>query len=375
MQGVRCAMRVQAGHFGFTSTSPLTGAHLTGALSSARQGPVFVEAGWFAAQIALAATIGAAGASKRCEGGASSEGVSLLGVPAEIATGFRWALPCAGLLIGGLLAWQPTARVGAVLAAGLVCVFTALVAAALVTGRKAGCSCFGTAARRSVGRGNLIRNGALLAAAVLVFVVPPSAAQPTAAAAPGAMASALLRAGLTCRRVGAVFVDRLYRPCQRLLAGAHDWRYALGSTAAVVLVGQMGLAADLPPGAVVDAIVPDQDGGLAAEFGIPGTPAAVLLDGAGAPVGAPALGLEAVRALLDRLAVVPPAGRPLPVPPARQASTLDMAGGARADLATRGQLPAADPDGRWTGVAHGQVAEACAIQRQAWPRRAAHCWT
>jgi hypothetical protein len=270
----------------------------------------------------------------------------------------------------------------------LLVLFTAVLATVLASGRRASCACFGSSSARPVGVTHLLRNLALLGAAAVVLVTPPDlpgwaaqwlvvavtvivvqawllASRPPipiattliatdATAAMGATSATTMRVlaehGLAGRQVVAVFVDPSCGPCQRLLSGVAGWRSAVGDTA-VVLVAAGPLPYETALAGVVDVILHDPGTVLSSQLGVPGTPAAVLLDGDGMPVQAPALGLDAVRAMLHQVReVLAPDGA---LPPAIESllpASPAPPGILGRDLGTGHLVPSADPDGRWTVV-------------------------
>jgi hypothetical protein len=328
------------------------------------------QAGSVVAQVILASTFGAAGAAKLRAGGAQPTDLRALGIPVVVANRVRWTLPVAELGIAALLAWQPAARIGGAAAAALLCLFSAVVATALRSGRRVVCACFGIPSHRTVGPRHLVRNVALIGAAALVVAAPPAlppgppqwlviavtiilvqawflvpragASTPPATSALPVLARPLAELGLGSRPVVAVFVDPHCGPCQRLLASATGWREALAGAAAVVLVSSDPLTDNPTIRRAVDVILPDPGRRLAAALNVQGTPAALRLDPGGTPVGPPALGVDAVR---ETLGVPPPApdARALPLRPAVP-RTLGR------DPGTGTPVLAADPDGRWTVV-------------------------
>lgn len=101
-------------------------------------------------------------------------GVSKLSSPwrrdAE-AMGVPWAVaapvPVVEIVLGGLLAAGLGRPVVAWSAAALLTAFTALVATNLARGHRPPCACFGAWSRTPLGPRHLVRNGLLVAAAVL----------------------------------------------------------------------------------------------------------------------------------------------------------------------------------------------------------------
>jgi uncharacterized membrane protein YphA (DoxX/SURF4 family) len=80
------------------------------------------------------------------------------------------AVPVFEVVLGALLAVQLQRAVFGSIAAGVLVVFTVLIAARLVQGRRPPCACFGTFSATPIGWGHLVRNAALIALAVLAAV-------------------------------------------------------------------------------------------------------------------------------------------------------------------------------------------------------------
>jgi hypothetical protein len=108
------------------------------------------------------------------------------GLPRRLAAWTAQALPPVEVAVAAALLIAPVTRVAAIAGAALLALFTTAVLAALVTGRRPLCGCFG--GTRAIGRHTLVRNAALLAAALAISVagrgVPlPATAEAGAAAA------------------------------------------------------------------------------------------------------------------------------------------------------------------------------------------------
>lgn len=86
-----------------------------------------------------------------------------LGAPAIVVP----VLPWIELAIGAALVVQFQRPVVAIVAIGLLAAFTALIAVRLAQGRRPACACFGAWSASPIGAGHLVRNGALLALAVV----------------------------------------------------------------------------------------------------------------------------------------------------------------------------------------------------------------
>lgn len=92
-------------------------------------------------------------------------------VPAALVPGAAVALPLAEALLCASLLATPTARVGGVASAALLTVFTGGIVAALRRGERPDCNCFGQATSTPVGRGTLMRNGALIGLGIIIAAV------------------------------------------------------------------------------------------------------------------------------------------------------------------------------------------------------------
>lgn len=95
------------------------------------------------------------------------------GVPSALVPTAAVVLPIAELASAGLLVPGVTATAGAALAAALLLTFTAGIVSALRRGETPDCHCFGQIHSEPVGGVTLVRNGILLALAVLVLVAGP----------------------------------------------------------------------------------------------------------------------------------------------------------------------------------------------------------
>ena len=87
-----------------------------------------------------------------------------LGVPRAVAV----VVPVVELLIGALLIAQLARRLVAVAAALLLIAFTTLLVVRLRQGRRPPCACFGALSTKPIGWGNVVRNAAFLALALLL---------------------------------------------------------------------------------------------------------------------------------------------------------------------------------------------------------------
>jgi uncharacterized membrane protein YphA (DoxX/SURF4 family) len=106
-----------------------------------------------------------AGASKLALGRAWPAQAGELGVPSPVAVVVPWV----ELAIGAALVVRLAGALAAVAAIALLAVFTILIAVNLRAGRAPVCACFGAWSATPLGRGHLLRNGALTAVAVLAL--------------------------------------------------------------------------------------------------------------------------------------------------------------------------------------------------------------
>jgi uncharacterized membrane protein YphA (DoxX/SURF4 family) len=87
-----------------------------------------------------------------------------LGVPVFVSA----VLPFAELLVGALLVAQIARRPVAAVAGAMLLAFTLLLVVRLSQGRRPPCACFGALTTQPIGWGNVVRNAAFLAVAVVV---------------------------------------------------------------------------------------------------------------------------------------------------------------------------------------------------------------
>ena len=105
------------------------------------------------------------------------EDLAGLGLPPRLVPAAGIALPLAELGVAALLLIGPLAGMGAWLALGLLVVFTAVIAANLLRGRRPACACFGSLSRATIGAGAVARNLSLMAVAG-ALLLPPSVLPP-----------------------------------------------------------------------------------------------------------------------------------------------------------------------------------------------------
>jgi peroxiredoxin len=122
-----------------------------------------------AACVGIAGVLFLAAVAKLLDLGGTRTAASAMGVPRALAGPVSVTLPVVELAVASGLLVEPT-PVPAVLAAGLFSVFSLVVAASLVRGRRPACNCFGALHTKPIGWSTLVRNLALagLAAAVAI---------------------------------------------------------------------------------------------------------------------------------------------------------------------------------------------------------------
>ncbi len=119
----------------------------------------------FVASVLVGVAFLVAGGSKLAAGPSWTVQASDLGAPAiAIPT-----LPWVELAIGAALVLQLARPVAATAAIVLLVAFTALIALRLSQGRRPACACFGAWSAKPIGASHLLRNGVLLALAVLAL--------------------------------------------------------------------------------------------------------------------------------------------------------------------------------------------------------------
>jgi methylamine dehydrogenase accessory protein MauD len=123
-----------------------------------------------ALRIVLAVVFATAGVGKLLDLEGSRRAMQDFGVSERAAPAVGLLLPIAELATAILLIFEPTAQVGAILAALLLLAFIAGIANALRKGQEPDCHCFGQIHSAPAGKSTLIRNGVLLVAALVVAI-------------------------------------------------------------------------------------------------------------------------------------------------------------------------------------------------------------
>jgi methylamine dehydrogenase accessory protein MauD len=123
-----------------------------------------------AARLALATVFAAAAAGKLLDLDGSRRAAERFGVPTRLAQPVGTALPCFELALAAALVTVAAAPLAAIAAAGLLLIFSAVVARSLANGESHECNCFGTLYSSRIGPPTLARNVLLAALAAFVAV-------------------------------------------------------------------------------------------------------------------------------------------------------------------------------------------------------------
>jgi hypothetical protein len=144
------------------------------------------------ARLALAGALAVAAAAKVARRSELPATLAGFGVP--FPRRVAWLLPAAEATLAVVLVAVPGGTWPSLVAVGVLGTFTGAVVANLARGREAPCPCFGAASERPVSAGTVLRNGWLMALAVLgagpvegAESVPTAAAAVTAAAVTAAV--------------------------------------------------------------------------------------------------------------------------------------------------------------------------------------------
>jgi thiol-disulfide isomerase/thioredoxin len=245
------------------------------------------------------------------------------GVPGALVSAIGALVPAAELAVAAALVPRETARGGAVGSLALLALFTAAIAVALGRGVQVECNCFGAVEMLSHGFSGLLRNSLLLAVAAVLAALGGGNAGPTVGRPMGVLAS--LAGGLLLVIAGAVLfrrrlkgkqarepvspevtpVDRLVSldgatidlrasgptlvvfwdpmcpPCRYMTPRLAAWEQEPpAGSPTLVLVSKGGAEKNREAG-LRSPIVLDENREILAAFGLPGRPAAVLIDSNG----------------------------------------------------------------------------------------------
>lgn len=105
-------------------------------------------------------------------------------VPSRITVILAWTVPALEILCAIGLLGNLALQAAAVVAGGLLAVFTMIIASALLRGRQVSCACFGGSSATPMSWWSLARNMALLLSATLLAARPSMLDDPVAAAPP-----------------------------------------------------------------------------------------------------------------------------------------------------------------------------------------------
>lgn len=117
----------------------------------------------------LSVVLGVAAVAKVRDRRGTADAAVALGVPERHGRAVAGVLPVVELAVAALLLVPDTARVGAAGAIVLLGAFTVAVARALSRGARPACHCFGQMSDEPIGPSTLVRNGVLLALAIVVL--------------------------------------------------------------------------------------------------------------------------------------------------------------------------------------------------------------
>jgi uncharacterized membrane protein YphA (DoxX/SURF4 family) len=115
------------------------------------------------ASVVLGAVFVVAGTAKLVAGSTWIAQARQMGAPQPVAT----VVPGLELLLGAALITGLLTPVPALVAIGLLVLFSVAIARQLVDGRHPPCACFGSWSTRPLGEGHLVRNAALVVVALL----------------------------------------------------------------------------------------------------------------------------------------------------------------------------------------------------------------
>jgi uncharacterized membrane protein YphA (DoxX/SURF4 family)/peroxiredoxin len=320
-----------------------------------------MDDGLVLARLALGVVFLVAGAAKLADPAGSRRALTEFGVPAGLVGPLHLLLPVAELGSAAALVFASTARWGAVAALVLLASFIFGVARALRRGESPDCHCFGQVHSKPASWATVARNVALALPAAYVAGAGPG--PPLVSWADGhtteglwligtsslatlslASTAVLLRENRRLRSAPAhspprpvpvgtrapritlpdaggevvrltdllvderpcvvTFVAAACRPCALLLPELARWQEALADrlVLAVVSAGDAEVARGIAGEHGLDLVLADADGAVSRSYGIPGTPASVLIDSRGVVRSRPAGGQVAIEALV-RLAL------------------------------------------------------------------------
>jgi peroxiredoxin len=133
-------------------------------------------------RVLLAAVFAVAAVAKLGDRRGATRAITDLGLPQATAPLLAWIVPLVELAVAVMLLPATTAWRGGIAALALLSLFTAAISYNLLRGRAVDCHCFGQLTAAPIGRGTLLRNLLLMAAAVLIVLNPASSASLSALA-------------------------------------------------------------------------------------------------------------------------------------------------------------------------------------------------
>lgn len=174
-----------------------------------------------AAALVLAAVFAVAAATKLADQPTTADEFGRLGLPAPDL--LARVVPPAELAVSVLLLWRP--NLGSTVASFALLAFTAVLAAALRTGRSVSCGCLGSLSRKPISAMTLVRNGALMALAALASTTPTTGGWRPTLPAPEMILSLGLATMLTAVAVHLLLLrEQIGRIWSVELAGEHTGR-------------------------------------------------------------------------------------------------------------------------------------------------------
>lgn len=127
----------------------------------------------FGARALLVVVFAVAAVGKLVDREAARRALREFHVPQDLVLPTSWLLPVTELVVAVLLLVQSLAREASVVAAALLMLFMCGIGAAMRRGEAPDCNCFGQIGSKPAGRGTLLRNAGLAAAAVFVALEGP----------------------------------------------------------------------------------------------------------------------------------------------------------------------------------------------------------
>jgi peroxiredoxin len=125
------------------------------------------------ARLGLASVLLLAAVAKLSDRGGTESALRDFGVPEGLTRVGVWLLPLSELVVGALLLFATTARLGALGALMLLMAFSAAILVALKHGRQPDCHCFGRLSNSPIGWSTLVRNGVFALVAGFILVAGP----------------------------------------------------------------------------------------------------------------------------------------------------------------------------------------------------------